>query len=47
MSETLDKPPTQTTLNVVGTRPIRPDGADKVTGRGEGSSGLPCRLCRS
>ena len=29
MSEVLDKP----TLKVVGTRPIRPDGADKVTGR--------------
>ena len=29
MSETLDKP----ALNIVGTRPIRPDGADKVTGR--------------
>ncbi len=33
MSETLDKPAAQATLNVVGTRPIRPDGADKVTGR--------------
>ena len=29
MSETLDRP----TFDVVGTRPIRPDGADKVTGR--------------
>ena len=29
MSETLDKP----ALKVVGTRPVRPDGADKVTGR--------------
>jgi len=29
MSEVLDKP----ALKVVGTRPIRPDGADKVTGR--------------
>ena len=29
MSETLEMP----VLNVVGTRPIRPDGADKVTGR--------------
>ena len=32
MSETLDKP-AHAGLNVVGTRPIRPDGADKVTGR--------------
>ena len=31
MSETLDRPTQE--LNVVGTRPIRPDGADKVTGR--------------
>src|SRR5262245_26509204 len=29
MSETLERPD----LKVVGTRPIRPDGADKVTGR--------------
>lgn len=29
MSETLEKPG----LSIVGTRPIRPDGADKVTGR--------------
>ena len=36
MSETLEKPvapKAETGLNVVGTRPIRPDGADKVTGR--------------
>ena len=37
MSEILEKPPTvpdaQAALKVVGTRPIRPDGADKVTGR--------------
>ena len=33
MSETLEKPEGQTALKVVGTRPIRPDGADKVTGR--------------
>jgi CO/xanthine dehydrogenase Mo-binding subunit len=33
MSETLEKPATKPALNVVGTRPIRPDGADKVTGR--------------
>ena len=31
MSETLDRPASD--LKVVGTRPIRPDGADKVTGR--------------
>ena len=33
MSETLEKPAKKAALNVVGTRPIRPDGADKVTGR--------------
>jgi CO/xanthine dehydrogenase Mo-binding subunit len=33
MSETLEKPGVQPALTVVGTRPIRPDGADKVTGR--------------
>ena len=34
MSETLDRPTADSSgLNVVGTRPIRPDGADKVTGR--------------
>ncbi|HEX7945732.1 MAG TPA: xanthine dehydrogenase family protein molybdopterin-binding subunit [Phenylobacterium sp.] len=35
MSETLEKPAAKNAsgLNVVGTRPIRPDGADKVTGR--------------
>ncbi len=33
MSETLKRPGARQTLNVVGTRPIRPDGADKVTGR--------------
>ncbi|HEX5378671.1 MAG TPA: molybdopterin cofactor-binding domain-containing protein, partial [Phenylobacterium sp.] len=32
MSEVLDKPDVHA-LKVVGTRPIRPDGADKVTGR--------------
>jgi CO/xanthine dehydrogenase Mo-binding subunit len=32
MSETLEKPAAPA-LTVVGTRPIRPDGADKVTGR--------------
>jgi CO/xanthine dehydrogenase Mo-binding subunit len=32
MSETLERPAAPA-LNVVGTRPIRPDGADKVTGR--------------
>jgi CO/xanthine dehydrogenase Mo-binding subunit len=33
MSETLEKPAAKAPLTVVGTRPIRPDGADKVTGR--------------
>src|SRR3954467_13827075 len=37
MSETLDRPDAKigdnSGLKVVGTRPIRPDGADKVTGR--------------
>ena len=37
MSETLERPaahgPAEGELKVVGTRPIRPDGADKVTGR--------------
>ena len=33
MSETLEKPGAKPALTVVGTRPIRPDGADKVTGR--------------
>ena len=33
MSETLEKPAAKAALNIVGTRPIRPDGADKVTGR--------------
>ncbi|WP_293682040.1 xanthine dehydrogenase family protein molybdopterin-binding subunit [uncultured Phenylobacterium sp.] len=33
MSETLDKPAAKAPLTIVGTRPIRPDGADKVTGR--------------
>ena len=33
MSETLDPPAVKAVLKVVGTRPIRPDGADKVTGR--------------
>ncbi len=31
MSQTLERP--QAPLTIVGTRPIRPDGADKVTGR--------------
>jgi CO/xanthine dehydrogenase Mo-binding subunit len=33
MSDVLDRPDVQPRLTVVGTRPIRPDGADKVTGR--------------
>jgi CO/xanthine dehydrogenase Mo-binding subunit len=33
MSETLERPAAGQSLKVVGTRPIRPDGADKVTGR--------------
>ena len=33
MSEVLDRPETGSGLKVVGTRPIRPDGVDKVTGR--------------
>jgi CO/xanthine dehydrogenase Mo-binding subunit len=33
MSETLAKPPAKPALDIVGTRPIRPDGAEKVTGR--------------
>lgn len=33
MSETLERPAAAQKLDVVGTRPIRPDGADKVTGR--------------
>ncbi|MDE2489031.1 MAG: xanthine dehydrogenase family protein molybdopterin-binding subunit [Alphaproteobacteria bacterium] len=34
MSETLEKPVAKApALKIVGTRPIRPDGADKVTGR--------------
>jgi CO/xanthine dehydrogenase Mo-binding subunit len=33
MSETLGKPAAKAALTIVGTRPIRPDGADKVTGR--------------
>lgn len=33
MSETLERPAAKPALAVVGTRPIRPDGADKVTGR--------------
>jgi len=33
MSDVLDRPDTDEGLKVVGTRPIRPDGADKVTGR--------------
>jgi CO/xanthine dehydrogenase Mo-binding subunit len=33
MTDTLDRPSAKSDLKVVGTRPIRPDGADKVTGR--------------
>ncbi len=33
MSEVLDRPETGFGLKVVGTRPLRPDGVDKVTGR--------------
>ena len=33
MSEVLNRPSVSNELKVVGTRPIRPDGADKVTGR--------------
>ncbi|MFI4934926.1 MAG: xanthine dehydrogenase family protein molybdopterin-binding subunit, partial [Caulobacterales bacterium] len=33
MSDVLDRPGAKSGLSVVGTRPIRPDGADKVTGR--------------
>jgi len=33
MSDVLDKADVQSPLKIVGTRPIRPDGADKVTGR--------------
>jgi CO/xanthine dehydrogenase Mo-binding subunit len=33
MTDVLDRPDVTSELNVVGTRPIRPDGADKVTGR--------------
>jgi CO/xanthine dehydrogenase Mo-binding subunit len=33
MSEVLERPGTAPELKVVGTRPIRPDGVDKVTGR--------------
>jgi CO/xanthine dehydrogenase Mo-binding subunit len=33
MSEVLDRPDTGSNLKVVGTRPVRPDGVDKVTGR--------------
>ncbi|HEY3696686.1 xanthine dehydrogenase family protein molybdopterin-binding subunit [Phenylobacterium sp.] len=33
MTDTLDRPATRPDLAVVGTRPIRPDGAEKVTGR--------------
>jgi CO/xanthine dehydrogenase Mo-binding subunit len=35
MTDTLDRPPAKPGLAVVGTRPIRPDGADKVTGRAQ------------
>jgi CO/xanthine dehydrogenase Mo-binding subunit len=33
MTDVMDRPETKAPLTVVGTRPIRPDGADKVTGR--------------
>ncbi|MBI1406244.1 MAG: molybdopterin-dependent oxidoreductase [Caulobacter sp.] len=33
MSDVLDKPAGSPALKIVGSRPIRPDGADKVTGR--------------
>jgi CO/xanthine dehydrogenase Mo-binding subunit len=33
MTETLERPTAKLDLKVVGTRPVRPDGADKVTGR--------------
>jgi CO/xanthine dehydrogenase Mo-binding subunit len=33
MSDVLDRPTAKPELKVVGTRPVRPDGADKVTGR--------------
>jgi CO/xanthine dehydrogenase Mo-binding subunit len=33
MSDVLDRPETGSNFNSVGTRPIRPDGIDKVTGR--------------
>src|SRR6185437_3017034 len=33
MSDVLDRPETGSNFTSVGTRPIRPDGIDKVTGR--------------
>ncbi len=33
MSEVLDRPEAAAALKVVGTRPVRPDGVDKVTGK--------------
>ena len=33
MTDVLDRPDTGGKLKVVGTRPDRPDGVDKVTGR--------------
>ncbi len=33
MTDVLERPTFQANLKVVGTRPVRPDGADKVTGR--------------
>jgi len=33
MTDVLERPDNQAALKVVGTRPVRPDGADKVTGR--------------
>ena len=35
MSDVLDRPTRSRTSTVVGTRPIRPDGLDKVTGRAQ------------
>ncbi|HLI65938.1 MAG TPA: xanthine dehydrogenase family protein molybdopterin-binding subunit [Caulobacteraceae bacterium] len=35
MTDTLERPDVKPDLKVVGTRPIRPDGAEKVTGRAQ------------
>jgi CO/xanthine dehydrogenase Mo-binding subunit len=35
MTDTLDRPASKLDLKVVGTRPVRPDGADKVTGKAQ------------